>query len=325
MLLACVRRPSRSKRRRQRRGSGGTDGRRAGDPSVADRGAGGRGRRIRVCRQARPAEGIPLNSGRDDRCQRRGAPHRRLGWRAAILARYLACLPHAHGRQAAVTTNSNPMEQEALLSDRTANGQTGLRACPRPGTGTALYRRPSAATEPRPRGSPPLRGNDRSRKPILTSEHLGQGRRRGQEPKNSEASKKRNPATITVSVPRSRPVVRRGPPVRQGWVKPALRAPLRGSGTLTPARQGRARRRPREARAGRTPASPARMPPGLTHPWRTGQEGLTTGRLRGTDTSLHGRVSRAVRGAAPAPDPSRQELGGSPRIRRCQRTVNGKM
>ena len=167
-------------------------------------------------------------------------------------------------------------------------------------------------------GAPPTRVSASARQRSLTQADPDQRAPGTREKararrKNSKANKKRHPATITVSVPRSRPVVRRGPPVRQGWVKPALRAPLRGSGTLTPARQGRTRRRPREARAGRTPASPARMPPGLTHPWRTGQEGLTTGRLRGTGTSLHGRVSQAVRSAAPAPGPSRQELGGSPR------------
>ncbi len=56
--------------------------------------------------------------------------------------------------------------------------------------------------------------------------------------------------------------LKRGP----GPANPALRAPLRGSGPLTPARQGRVRRRPQAARARRSPAPPARTPPGLTGP-----------------------------------------------------------
>ena len=58
-------------------GDGGTDQRHTGHASVAGRGAGRRGHRIRLRRQAQPAGCLPLDGGRDGLRPRRRTSHRR--------------------------------------------------------------------------------------------------------------------------------------------------------------------------------------------------------------------------------------------------------
>ncbi len=174
---------------------------------------------------------------------------------------------------------------------------------------TGLYRRQCGDEADKYRLRPS--GNDPSRKQAKRSKkQVKQGRKASKRPRSSGVCSPASPRR------EARPTRRTGPDQPRSCGAPRKR----GSGPPASARQGRARRRPRAARAGRSPASLAIRPPGLVRPRPPGQRASRRGDAGEQTPHQDGSCQKCC--AAHSIQPARKNSGASPKIRREGSAVN---